>query len=89
MQLWTFLRNKPHDDGDDFGIRCSAGTMSDEPASNRWASPAGCSGSACTYEAEWSVNKANGMVSFMISARQSADHWTGIAFAREPRMVDI
>ena len=63
--------------------------MSDEPASNRWSSPEGCSGLACTYEVEWSVDKASGMVSFVISASQSADRWTGIAFAREPKMVDI
>ena len=72
---------------------CSDGPNEpDEPAkpvSNRWSSPAGCSGLACTYDAEWSVDKASGMVSFVISANQSADRWTGVAFASEPRMVSL
>ena len=69
--------------------RTDAPDEPDKPVSNRWSSPKGCTGSDCEYEAEWSMNKASGVVSFVISANQSSDHWTGIAFAPEPRMVNI
>jgi len=66
----------------------SIGAEAGQPPANanQWSSPPGCSGSACNYAAEWTVDNDN--IKFTIRAKQDSDHWTGIAFAPEPRMVD-
>jgi len=59
----------------------------DRPVTNRWSQPADCSGPACNYVAVWTVTDDD-TLTFSITAKQSADRWTGIAFARQPLMVN-
>ena len=59
----------------------------DRPVTNRWSQPADCSGPACDYVAVWTVTDDD-TLTFNITAKQSADRWTGIAFARQPLMVN-
>lgn len=61
----------------------------DARQSNRWSDPAGCSGSACNYFAEWNAEDSGDTVLFTVTAKLSSDRWTGIAFARERRMENM
>ena len=52
-----------------------------------WSTPSGCVGTGCSYRAEWSLDDDTDLISFTIIANQTADRWTGIAFAPQPQMV--
>jgi len=61
--------------------------MDDSLSRGGWSTPSGCVGVSCIYRAEWSLDTESDMISFTVIANQSADQWTGIAFAPEPQMV--
>jgi len=69
-------------------VRLSAEEVGDQrPVMNRWSSPSTCSGRDCDYVAEWRAIDDTDRLSFSITAKQSTGLWTGIAFARQPKMV--
>ena len=43
--------------------------------------------STCLYHAEWWLDRLTDLINFTIWSRQSDSDWTGIAFAKEERMV--
>jgi len=54
-----------------------------------WSTPSGCTGDACTYRAEWSLDAASDVITFTVAAKQQQTRWTGIAFAPQKKMARL